>query len=337
MAESFLINNFISPVWRSDAPTVSRLSRPMLYPIGMINFTFSLPVRIAIVATTAIRILVLFAKAVIKGRFGDIGRKLKESGLVFLGSLGELISCVTGIVCPPLAYKIDEFIQSNRIINNWYHDHHLSIWNDRWDRDILLNLLRDRNMDRNIETILDNIQNAANEERMDAKEQRAVNHLNYFKNGKIELEKWVSGDQIDGMMPVILSKIAILGILGAIENEASLNVFVDEIDDYNLKVELEDKLKEIESSITECMKNHSLPKSKVVQSVARFVILEVEGENPSEYFIHGVETENELKNLLAPLEESQLQKIVFSLHQFTDGLFRADRTMCAVVGRAAYQ
>ncbi|MCH9625923.1 MAG: hypothetical protein S4CHLAM123_11080 [Chlamydiales bacterium] len=66
------------------------------------------------------------------------------------------------------------------------------------------------------------------------------------------------------------------------------------------------------------------------------MILEVEGENPSEYFINGVETQKELKNISTPLKEPQLQKIVFLLHQFTDGLFLADRTMCAVVGRAAY-
>lgn len=343
--EPILLNNFISLAWRRNTLPALRSNRPIFYSIGMINFALSLPVRIAIAAAAAIRVLVLFVKAVYQEQFGDIGRTLKESGLVFLGSLGELVSCAIGVVCPPIAYKIDEFIQHNQIINKWYHDHYLSVWSDRVNelpvaRRSAPQRNRNSRLDNIVEQIMDHlneIPDAFNQRRMDAKERRAASHLHYFKDGKIALEKWVSADHIDARMPLILNRIAILGILGAIEKKDSLDIFIEEVNDVTLKSGLKDKLEEITSSIDKCMQKHALARDEIVQSVVHFVILDCEDENATEYFLGGITTKKELKKLLVPLEKSELEEIAALLHRFTDELFATDRTMYAVIGQAAYK
>ncbi len=81
---------------------------PLLYVAGMGGFALSLPWRICYVV-------------------GDIMTMcFRQSGLLIAGgSLGHFISAVIGIACPPVAYKIDDWIQHNWTI---YKAHKVETW-----------------------------------------------------------------------------------------------------------------------------------------------------------------------------------------------------------------
>lgn len=87
---------------------------PILYPLGMIGYAvFSLPMRIVVFACAFLGSVCCLLSI---GREG-YWEQLKLRLIFTAGALGELISGAIGCACPIVAYKLDEWIQSNEAIH----------------------------------------------------------------------------------------------------------------------------------------------------------------------------------------------------------------------------
>lgn len=99
------------------------VATPFLYPIGMIGYLCSLPVRIVIFVIACLGSLYCFA--CIKN--DDHWKALKPHLIFTAGALGELISGAIGCGCPILAYKLDALIQGDRTVHEIYLEKGLSV------------------------------------------------------------------------------------------------------------------------------------------------------------------------------------------------------------------
>ncbi|MCP5469424.1 MAG: hypothetical protein H7A36_02845 [Chlamydiales bacterium] len=125
----YLSTNRNCLLWRQDYQGNVRPAGA--YIAGMVGYAFSIVTRTIYVAIRAIVMVARFFIAVGSTLFwyGDVKQKWKDLGvsvLTFGGSLLELANTGVGTICPPLAYKIDEWLyqrggvmEHNAFITKW--------------------------------------------------------------------------------------------------------------------------------------------------------------------------------------------------------------------------
>lgn len=90
---------------------------PTIYMTGMIGYALSLPLRVCEVGVKAILLvghifffMITFGRCV---KWRDVWIRAK----ILVGSITDVVSAVIGCACPIIAYRIDEFVQSDRDIH----------------------------------------------------------------------------------------------------------------------------------------------------------------------------------------------------------------------------
>lgn len=116
--EAFLACNLLSNVWKWNTiksfPGVL-VFWPFFYSLGMIGYMIALPFRAALVVYELLHLVYSFMTSV--GRQG-FWPKMKVRSIMLTVSLGEVASGVIGCICPPIAYKMDEFFEYSQIVRN---------------------------------------------------------------------------------------------------------------------------------------------------------------------------------------------------------------------------
>ncbi|MCH9625922.1 MAG: hypothetical protein S4CHLAM123_11070 [Chlamydiales bacterium] len=285
-----LVNNFLSAAWRFSYASEHPYEMPAVYFFGMVSFALALPVRVSLVALTALRSGYIFLQTLFKRQFHAIGKNMQESGLVFLGSLGELGSCVIGLVFPPLAYKIDELIQTNTTINTWYAKYTPTVWSDQIEMAYSLGNSNPLNLD-------------------DSSDELA----NDFWMGRHQLEKFIHPEELEGQMPEVLYKIAAAGFLHKMirnsdsEEEITCDEkyrFISDHIDRNLEFS-EDLVCSLWNCVTaiENRPDRRMCRLELINYIFYALALNTEQVNEIEdHFILGITTIEMLENYLLPLK-----------------------------------
>lgn len=244
--QNFLVTNPCSPHWHWTNIKKNPLKIPLYYLIGMVGYTIALPLRICIVAYAAISSIIVLKKEYKSRDQSDdphyFKRRLKFQSKICAGAVGELVSGVIGIVCPPIAYKIDEWIQSNLVIHAWYKNGFpLSVWfYELQEREVLAGNV--------------GVEVAPNEHRVQLKKMRLENTLPLYKKAHEDLGQFMSQEELDGQMPDVLNKIIVLGFLSGIREGVPLSVVKKEVVG-NLKAEqTESKLQELNKKEADFLK-----------------------------------------------------------------------------------
>jgi len=285
-----LVNNFLSAAWRFSYASEHPYAMPAVYFFGMVSFALALPVRVSLVALTALRSGYIFLQTLFEGQFHAIGKNMQESGLVFLGSLGELGSCIIGLVCPPLAYKIDELIQKNTMINTWYAKYTPTVWSDQIE---IVHSLGDPNPL--------NLDDSSDE------------FSNYFWRGRHQLEKFIHPEEFECQMPEMLYKIAAAGLLHKMicnsDSEEEITCgkkycFIADHIDRNLEFS-EDLVCSLQNCVTiiENRPDRRMCRLELINYIFYALALNTEQVNEIEdHFISGFTTIEMLENYLLPLK-----------------------------------
>lgn len=187
----FLIYNALSTQWTFTKFQKNPIAYPFLYFFGMIAYSVALPIRVAIFAYSLIRWVMGPITILCCGRSENFYEEMKARSIIVLGAFGEVVSGTIGVVCPPLAYAFDEWIQAHTTIHTWYSSHRLSVWSD--------------------EVASSN----ENEERVAQKKEAVKEDVKYFKRAKEDLaNRYLSAEsEVDSMSPAALQLIMHFGFL----------------------------------------------------------------------------------------------------------------------------
>lgn len=194
LQSNILLTNPLSVLWKfqllKEEPG-ALISGIILWPIGMIGYALSLPLRIGIFVGVLIRTIRDMCNAYQLGT--EEFKKVSKARLLILGgATGELVSAIVGCAAPPIAYKIDEAIQSNYEIHRFYRSHYLSFWSQE-------------------------------EKVKEAHYKKAFKEfIKCCDQTKTHLKNYHSNDYIDTPMPRVLDEIFALGILRAYINSSAL-------------------------------------------------------------------------------------------------------------------
>jgi hypothetical protein len=186
----FLFYNSLSRHWTWLAFCNNPVIYPLLYIAGMLTYAVSLVLRIMVFIFTLLRWVI--GPCVALYNQNGFYAEMKERTEVMLAALAELGSACVGVCCPPIAYLLDEKIQSNTIAHKWYLSWCFSLWSDE----------------------VDSATNGGSEQ--DALEELAIKKdIHHFKNAKENLDKYLSqADEVDSISGVSLELIMYFGFLG---------------------------------------------------------------------------------------------------------------------------
>lgn len=187
----FLIYNALSTQWTFTKFQKNPLAYPFLYFFGMIAYACALPIRVAILAFALLRWVIGPFTILCCGRPENFFEEMKTRSIVVLGALGEVGSGTIGVVCPPIAYALDEWIQTHATVYSWYNSHRFSMWSDE-------------------------VANTSeNEERIAQKKEAVKEDVIYFKSAKEDLANhYLSAEvEVDSMSPAAMQLIMQFGFL----------------------------------------------------------------------------------------------------------------------------
>lgn len=187
----FLLYNILSTQWTCTKFQANPAAYPALYIFGMAAYALSLPIRVTIFVVAFLR-WVVSPLVLCCADSRDFGGEMKGRSLVMLGALGEMVSGVVGVVCPPLAYAFDEVIQSNETIHDWYKVHRLSLWSDELESSV-----------------------SGNAERVSRKKAAVRQDMPYFQSSREDLaSNYLSAEEeVDAMSSAALELIMHFGFL----------------------------------------------------------------------------------------------------------------------------
>ena len=153
---------------------------------------------------------------------GNLAGVMKLRVFVLLGATGELVSGAIGIACPPIAYKFDEWIQSNYLIHSWYVGSYLSLWSYE---------VRGREIGEEDIGLGGAFTDTGNEHRMELKKERVKGDIKFYQAGYASLGQFVAQGVISTPSEDILNMIGMLGTLNAKQEGRSLSTIkADAID-----------------------------------------------------------------------------------------------------------
>lgn len=233
--KNFLLTNYLSLLWRSEFNCPVEVL-PVAYVIGMVAFSISVVIRIGILAYTVIKLVYEFFDTLYKGERDELGDRMKFRGMVCLGASGELVSSMIGVICPPIAYKMDEWIQSNPTIHAWYAEHYLSLWLYEFAG----NEVEPGGIGLGSSTPF------GNDNRMVLKRERAGKNLKFFKTSRKELSRFMNSGEVATRSDNVLLKITELGFLYALQNGRDLETFKNEAIDMTAADERDAKEKSLD-------------------------------------------------------------------------------------------
>jgi hypothetical protein len=296
--------NPLSTLWTWEQIKAHPARYLFVYPLGMIGYALALPVRIGIFVYTFFQTIVVFLVALCSGNFRLVG----DSSLVFLGATGELVSGVIGMVCPPIAYKIDEWIQSNPTIHRWYKSRHLSLWSfEAQGRQVV-------GGDVGLGAI-------GNEERIENLKNTLEDYIPCVKEAKEQLKELFLESEIDAMSATVLKYLATFGILNAVLEEKSMQIFIDkakqsiregDLKEQKLQEDLAEFDRYLKILVEESIQEDELPQAsqapnqmaaKAWANYIRYVLI-LEAEDST--FLEGAQTKEHLSSILSPLAERKL-------------------------------
>lgn len=183
----YLTYSPLSAQWTWNKFNKNPIPYIFLYPLGMIAYALALPIRVTIFAVSVLAWVATPIITLCSGESENFYEEMRVRTMVVLGALGELVSCIVGIVCPPIAYLFDEWIQTNPDIHDWYQIYGLSQWSDR-------------------------VSNPSDE--IALKKQEAVkDDIKYFQNAKQSLAKNYVRDEIDSYGAAAVELIINFGFL----------------------------------------------------------------------------------------------------------------------------
>lgn len=99
-SDTILCTNALSHIWKMDSTRTSTSWRVVFYVTGMMTYAVSFLWRI--VGFVKDLFMLLGALCVC----GDVSLR----GEAVVGSFCEILSACVGIICPPVAYKVDEWL-----------------------------------------------------------------------------------------------------------------------------------------------------------------------------------------------------------------------------------
>lgn len=212
---NFLLYNPFSSFWSWSKFKASPEKYPIYYVLGILGYTFSLPIRITIVVATVVQLISSCFKTLFRGDFLNLKNEITFNGLVLLGSIGELVSCIIGIACPVIAYKFDEWIQTNQTIHDWYGYHRLSFW--------FFEVMERPVQEGDVGIGLSEGDELGNVHKVNLKKKEIKSHLTYLKKARKELEEFID----PGQVTTVVQKVAALGFLHALVAGKDVHKFID--------------------------------------------------------------------------------------------------------------
>lgn len=108
-----LSTNPLSPLWRGPRCTRWQVDA---YIAGMVSYSASLISRVCFAVLKTLLVLGQLIRAVAKPWHLDSWKNLGTSVVVFAGAVDEIVNAVFGVICPPLGYKLDEWLYRDPII-----------------------------------------------------------------------------------------------------------------------------------------------------------------------------------------------------------------------------
>ncbi len=187
----FLIYNVLSTQWTITKFHNNPIAYPFLYFFGMVAYSIALPIRVAIFALALLRWAIGPFVTLCSGNSENLYEDMKARSIVVLGAFAEVVSGSIGVVCPPLAYAFDEWIQTHTTIHSWYNSHRLSMWSDE------------------VGSVIEN------EERVAQKKEAVKEDVKYFKRAREDLaNSYLSEEaEVSSMTPAALELIMHFGFL----------------------------------------------------------------------------------------------------------------------------
>jgi hypothetical protein len=238
---NFLIFNPLSQNWTWAQIRSKPLLSPLIYISGMIGYALSLPIRIAIFVVLTFRLIGTFFTTLLNGEHQVLAGRMKVRALVFLGAAGELVFGAIGMVCPVAAYKGDEWVQSNSRIHAWYRNAFLSFWSYE---------IVGRRVTREDIGIGGEIITVGNEHRMELLKEEMQDFDPYFLKARKLMNGHIKEDEINGMMGDVLEfVIPTLGMLNAVADGHSLEIFLNKALEKCNPAEKEDKERELKGQL----------------------------------------------------------------------------------------
>ncbi|MCC5831897.1 MAG: hypothetical protein JJU12_02510 [Chlamydiales bacterium] len=223
--ERYLLFNHLSMFWtweavRQDPRRIGDLA--FYYAFGIVGYALALPFRVAVFVKELFHLPYSFFCNLCVDRGENFFQTMKVRLLCFLGASGELVSGIVGLVCPPVAYWIDEKIQDNAIIHANSRIRGIRIEPEHSLSDIVSDLLRDvspetyRGNDERLRDVSPETYRG-NDERRNRKKLLLEPLVPYFHQGMERLKSYYNDDSIISY-PVILHLIPLLGFLHSFMN-----------------------------------------------------------------------------------------------------------------------
>lgn len=187
----FLTYNLLSTQWTWARFHKNPIAYPFLYLAGMVTYALALPIRIAVFACAFFSWALGPLIYLCSGGSESLYQDMRKRTIVLLGALGEVMSGIVGIACPPLAYAMDEWIQSQATVHEWYSAYRFSLWSDDLEGPTI------------------------QEERIARKKEAVKEDIKHFKRARGELaRRYLSEErEVSAMSPVSMELIVHFGFL----------------------------------------------------------------------------------------------------------------------------
>lgn len=118
----------LSNYWRNGN---MNCTAPFVYILGMAGYALSLPSRVMGLVLDTILLIVRFVYALCTCQW----RQFIEGVIVFFSSVAEIGVAIIGIICPPIAYSLDEHLYKYPVVRN--HSLSFKIFSSREERRML--------------------------------------------------------------------------------------------------------------------------------------------------------------------------------------------------------
>jgi hypothetical protein len=324
--QRYLVFNPLSQfwTWRAVAENPRRIANlAVCYAFGIVGYALALPVRVAVFVKEFFHLPIsIFTNLCFDGGT-DFFKNLQVRLLCLFGASGELLSGVVGLVCPPIAYLIDEKIQDNLVI----HANAPFGWREEQGRGV-------------VETVASNLVN--NHERIANKSELLYPIKPQLREAVDLMASYIGREDLVTCAPLTLKQTALISLLLKWKNNLAENGDASVLDPLNAFLErYHDQINFGEHRNTyrylwPRLKERYMPQ-QIVDTLILRAIKETKGEDilsiSEEEFLEGKYQEL-TENLGAPLpQEMEFNGLYDAISSMTNAMINSDNELLTLIGK----
>jgi len=197
--DRYLLLNPLSQLWTwqavaEDPKRITTLAG--CYALGIVGYALALPFRIVVFVKELFHLPIAFFHNLCVEHGHNFGKTMQVRILCLFGATGELVSGVVGLVCPPVAYQIDEKIQDNNVIhaNSRFRGARVEPGSD-------------------FGTVLAATIGQGSQERIAIKAELLRPIRPQLRQAVEKMAEYIDPDELAGVAPLTLNQVALIGLL----------------------------------------------------------------------------------------------------------------------------